>query len=119
MHKQETSPLKVILNKFNQASTTVEEKIKIVEFLTSYARIDQGAEHLMHENILKNLGISQLMGLVNQIDFYLLELGQTEAKRNPLHILWCHLLLFMRTLNHILMSESPEFRRTITLQINL
>jgi hypothetical protein len=73
----------------------------------------------MHqENILKSLGITQLVQLVNQIDFYLLEAGDQEAKRNPLHILWCHILLLIRTLNHRLMSESPEYRKTIPQQIS-
>jgi hypothetical protein len=40
MHRTDTSTLKVIVNKFLQATTTVDEKIKIVEFLTTYARID-------------------------------------------------------------------------------
>ena len=100
-----------------QATTGIEDKIKIVEFLTAYARIDQGADHLQQENILKSLGLTQVVALVNQVDFYLLEVGQHEAKRNPVHVLWCHLLLLIRTLNHLQMSESPEYRRTIPLQI--
>jgi len=58
------------------------------------------------------------VSLVNQVDFYLLELGHSEAKRNPLHILWCHILLLVRTLNHLLMGEFPEYRRSIPLQIS-
>jgi hypothetical protein len=71
MRKQDTSPLRVIVNRYIQTQTMVEEKIKIVEFLTSYAQIDkEGAEHLWSENIIKNLGISSLVTLINQIDFY-------------------------------------------------
>ena len=65
MKKQDTSPLKVILGKFIQNTTSVEEKIRIVEFLTSYARIRSGAEHLWNENIIKNLGMTTLVNLVN------------------------------------------------------
>jgi len=55
------------------------------------------------------------MNLMNQIDFYVVD---GEPKRNPIHILWCHMLLFVRTLNHILLSESPEYRRSIPQQIS-
>lgn len=40
MKKSDTQALKVIINKFMHAVTTIEEKIKIVEFLTAYAQID-------------------------------------------------------------------------------
>jgi hypothetical protein len=67
-----------------------------------------GAEHLFQENILKSLSISSLMSLMNQVDFYVVE---TEAKRNPIHILWCHVLLFLRTINFILLPDSEDYRR--------
>lgn len=65
MKKQDTSPLKVIVGKFTQNSTSIEEKISIIEFLTSYARIRLGAEHLLAENITKTLGITTLVNLMN------------------------------------------------------
>lgn len=108
MRKQDCPPLKVIVQRFLNNQSTIEEKIKIVEFLTAYTRVDQGAEHLNQENILKNLSISSLMTLMNQVDFYVVE---TESKRNPIHILWCHVLLLIRTLNLYLLPESPEQRR--------
>jgi hypothetical protein len=46
MRKSDTQALKVIINKFLQAATTIEEKVKIIEFLTAYARLDEGALHL-------------------------------------------------------------------------
>mgnify|MGYP007006649480 CR=1 FL=1 len=63
----------MIINKFLQAATTLEEKVKIVEFLTAYARLDSGADHLHQENILKSLGLTQIVSQVNQVDFYLLD----------------------------------------------
>jgi hypothetical protein len=115
MRKQDLSPVKIIITKFLSTTSTVEEKIKIIDFFTSYARTDLGSEHLHQENILKNLGITSLVGLVNQIDFYT---GDGEAKRNSVHILWCHILLFIRTLNHVLLPEMPEYRRSIPIQIS-
>lgn len=55
----------MIINKFLQAATTLEEKVKIVEFLTAYARLDSGADHLHQENILKSLGLTQIVSQVN------------------------------------------------------
>lgn len=55
------------------------------------------------------------MQLVNQIDFYLLETGDQEARRNPVHVLWCQVLLLIRTLNHLLMSESADYRKSVPL----
>jgi hypothetical protein len=121
MKKQDTSsPMKVIVTRFIQNATTVEEKIQIIEFLTSYARVRFGAEHLWGENIIKNLGMSTLVNLVNQIDFYTFDgaAGDHEPRRNSLHILWCNMLLFLRTLNHILMPAQPDYRRTMQSQIN-
>jgi hypothetical protein len=65
MKKQDTSPLKVILTRFLSNSSNIEEKIKVVEFLTSYARIQSGAQHLFSESIIKNLGMGNLVSLVN------------------------------------------------------
>lgn len=73
MKKQDAPLLKVILQKYLSNQSTIEEKIKVIEFLTSYARIENGAEHLNHENMLKNLAISSLMNLMNQVDFYVVE----------------------------------------------
>ena len=58
------------------------------------------------------------MQLVNQIDFYLMEAGDQEARRNPVHVLWCQVLLLIRTLNHLLMSESADYRKSVPLQIS-
>lgn len=44
MRKQEHSPLKVILQRY--LTGPLEDKVAVVQFLTSYAREDQGAEHL-------------------------------------------------------------------------
>lgn len=57
------------------------------------------------------------MSLMNQVDFYVVAEGG-EAKRNEIHILWCHILLFIRTLNHVLLPESPEHRRALSTQIS-
>lgn len=124
MRRQETSPIKAILAKYNSNQCTVEERIKIVEFLTTYARYDDGAEHLRHENILKGLSIGSLMTTMNDSDFYLSDSVPTgdainQPKRNPLHILWCQALLFIRTLNHQLLPISQEHRRLIPLELSL
>lgn len=65
MKKQDAPPLKVVLQKYLSPYSTIEEKIKIVEFLTTYARIEHGAEHLHSENILKHLAISSLTETMN------------------------------------------------------
>lgn len=119
MRKQENPPIKVILNRYNNSTCTVDEKVRIVEFFINYCRIEDGGEHLRQESILKALSIGSLMNIMNEADFYLVETSTAEPKRNPVHILWFQTLLLMRTLNHILLPMSPEHRRLIPTELSL
>jgi hypothetical protein len=71
VRRQDNAPIKVIIQRFHHNLTSVEEKVRIIEFLIVYSRIEDGAMHLMQENILKSLSISSLMNAMNEADFYI------------------------------------------------
>ncbi|TNV74214.1 hypothetical protein FGO68_gene15190 [Halteria grandinella] len=119
MKRQENPPIKVILNRYNSTNATLEERVRIIEFFVTYCRVEDGAEHLRQDSLLKALSLGSLMTAMNDADFYLTETPTSEPKRNPLHILWCHTLLLLRTLNHMLLPLSQEHRRLIPTQLSL
>lgn len=53
---------------------------------------------------------------MNLADFYV---ADGQQRRNPLHLLWCHCLLLIRTLNQLLLPDSAEYRRQMSGQISL
>lgn len=102
------SPLKVILQRY--ITGPQEDKVAVLQFLTSYAREDQGAEHLSQEGVLKTLSLSSLIAQMNVADFYV---ADGHQRRNPVHLQWCHCLLLVRTLNQSLLPDSPDQRRQL------
>lgn len=114
MKKKDNLPLRLIIQKFIGSSITTEESIHIIHFLTSYSNVEEGATHLFQENILHSIGINNCLALVNKQELYVVQDGET--KRNPTHILWCSVLLLIRTLNEQLIN-SPDYLRSLIKQI--
>ena len=61
----------------------------------------------MRENILQYLSMSQTINNAKFKDLYEAD-SRSESIRNPYHVLWCHVLLLIRTLNLNLLDEGSE-----------
>lgn len=88
----------------------VREVIQIVELLNSYAQYASGAAHLYRQNILTHLLQNQCVAEIANAQFYSKDADQQSSRdasvrRDPYSILWCHILLLIRSLNMHLLED--------------
>lgn len=108
--KRAGSPIRLIVQKIHGTSATTEECIKAIQFFTSLARIEEGADFIVRENIVQVLATCPLLQKVNSEELYI---EVKEGARNPTHIAWCSFLLFLRTLNSQYVNDS-DFKPQIS-----
>lgn len=110
MNQGINQPLRIIIQRLiGQDSSDVESAIEIVQFLISYAELETGSEYLMRENVLQYLFMNQCMINAKMQDLYM-QTADNEETRNPHHILWCQMLLLIRTLaSNLLDGSSSSF----------
>lgn len=77
----------------------VEETILILQFLNTYAGPRKGAYHLFAENIFQHLQMNKCV--YDQGNFY-----KNDSNRDENHIVWCHVLLLIRSLSTHLLDEN-------------
>jgi hypothetical protein len=106
MRKLTNQPLRPIVHRLVDSSDP-EEVIAIVGMLNSYAESSRGSLHLFSENLLTHLAKNPLLARVRLVEFYTQDATKAET-RNPVHILWCQVLLLIRTLNGRLLEEGLD-----------
>lgn len=106
MNQSINAPLKIIIQKLIICEASeIEDIIEIIQFLTTYAEIPSGSEHLVRENILQYLSMNQCILNSKMQDLYTTK-SNGDQVRNPMHILWCHVLVLIRTINSNVIDQS-------------
>ena len=122
MQRRQNPPLRIIVQKFVDGKPDeIEETILIVQFLNTYADTKRGAQHLYSENIFQHLQMNQdITRAIQSTEDNCYVQGRAgessldgepmsfRDKRNPYHILWCQVLLLIRTLNKHLLDEDSN-----------
>ncbi|CDW91447.1 UNKNOWN [Stylonychia lemnae] len=114
--RTQNNPLNIVISRFNNAATSLLECTKIVEFFMNLIKVDQGAELINDSNIILNSSIGSFVSRLKNQSLYVSE--NVDQKRNPLHVLWCFILLFIRSLNQKLIKDN-NYKRTISAQLRL
>lgn len=94
---------------------TFNEKAKVVEFFRKFALIEGGAQLLLGFEILQKLVSQNFLNNLIKEPFYFM---QEEPIRNPNHVIWCQILLFIRIMNFHLISEA-RYRSSLSAQLKI